>query len=173
MARIAIRTALGLVLVFALAGVATAKNVCTDAARDAAKACNASCKTDYKDEVAICHGKDPACAQICRDGRDECKDPIDAILDSCLDLCKPPLEAAKATCKASVGCGGHANPCGFNPAYITCLNPYQSAAFECRNLCHDAFRLNTQAQADLLACETSFKACVKACPAPAPTPPAN
>ena len=54
-----------------------------------------------------------------------------------------------------------------NPAYASCLNPAQSAAFACRNTCNDAFRLNRTAQAALQACEDSFKASAS------PPPPAN
>ena len=166
MARITIRSMLALALVFSLAGIAHATNACVQAARDDFKACTAGCKTDFRDESDVCRGHDPVCAQTCRDGRDECSDPIiQANLTDCLDQC-PTLDAARAACKAQVGCGGKDNLCGFNPAYIACLNPAQTAAFQCRNTCHDAFRLNVTAQADLKACETSFKACVKACPPP-------
>jgi len=162
------RSALGLALLFALSGIASAKqNTCVLGARSDFKTCSAGCKTDFKDELAICRGHDPVCAETCRDGRQECTQPItQANLGDCLDQCSPPLDAARAACKTQVGCGGGANACGFNPAYISCLNPAQSAAFACRNTCNDAFRLNTSAQAALQACEDSFKTCVSACPAP-------
>jgi hypothetical protein len=157
---------LALALVFGLAGIAHATNACVLGAHADFKACQAGCKSDFQDEAAICRGHDPVCAQTCRDGRDECSDPIiQANLTDCLDQC-PAMDTARAACKAQYGCGGQANPCGFNPQYIACLNPAQTAAFQCRNLCHDAFKLNVAAQTALKKCETDFKACVTACPAP-------
>ena len=82
---------------------------------------------------------------------DDPKHHLRIYLGDCLDQCAPPLDAARAACKTQVGCGGSGNACGFNAAYISCLNPAQSAAFACRNICDDAFRLNTTAQAALQA----------------------
>jgi hypothetical protein len=158
--------ALGCAWLLTLAGGASAANSCVVGANTDFKACTAGCRQDHADEVDICRGHDPVCAQTCRDGRDECSDPIiQTDLTDCLNQC-PGLDQARADCKAQVGCGGQANPCGFNPAYISCLNPAQAASFNCRNACQDAFRLNVDAQSALKACEDSFKTCVKGCPPP-------
>jgi hypothetical protein len=165
MARTMFGLALGLTSLLVLSNVSSATNSCLQSARDDFKTCKAGCTGELKDDVAICRGHDPICAQTCRDGRDECTAPIiQANLTSCLDQCEPPLDAARAACKSQVGCGGGADPCGFNPAYIACINPAQATAFACRDTCRDAFRLNSSAQAALQACQDSFKSCVSACP---------
>jgi hypothetical protein len=167
MARTILGLALGLTSLLVLSNVSSAANSCLLNARADFKSCNADCKGELKDDVAICRGHDPVCAQTCRDGRDECTGPIiQANLTSCLDQCEPPLDAARATCQTQVGCGGGNGPCGFNPAYIACINPAQAIAFACRDTCRDAFKLNSTAQDALQACQDSYKACVTACPPP-------
>ena len=91
------RSALGLALLFALSGIASAKqNTCVLGARSDFKTCSAGCKTDFKDELAICRGHDPVCAETCRDGRQECTQPItQANLDSAIPWDAKPDAVAK------------------------------------------------------------------------------
>jgi hypothetical protein len=159
--------AFGVVCLLAFAGDAAAQNECVAQAGAEFKACSAECKESRRNDVAICRGHDPVCAQTCREGRDECTAPVvQANLTDCLDRC-PNIDAARADCRADVGCGGQADPCGFDPAYISCLNPAQSAAFQCRDTCRDAYRLNAAAQDALKACKAAFKTCIESCPPPA------
>ena len=162
------RTLVVATLALMLGGIAQANNsACIIDARNTFKQCKTDCTTDFKSSKDVCKGHDPVCAQTCRDGKSECIDPIvQANLNDCLDQCDPPLQAARAACKAQVGCGGSANPCGFNPAFISCLDPAQAAAFSCRDTCRDAFKLNSTAQSAIQACKSAFQACVKACPPP-------
>src|SRR5262245_64638548 len=123
---------------------AHAGSMCIEDARAALKECRTGCASDAQTARDICRGHDSACAQTCRDGRDECTSPSQQILTDCLATCDPPLDVARATCKSQCACGGADHPCGFDACYIGCLNPAQSTAFQCRNACRDAFRLNTQ-----------------------------
>lgn len=167
MLRTTLRLVAGLLCLMSFSGSALAANECVAQAGRDFKECSAACKETRKDDVAICRGHDPVCAQTCRDGRGECTDPIvQANLTGCLDQC-PDIDVARADCKAQVGCGGQSNPCGYDPAYIACLNPAQSAQYQCRNTCRDAFRLNVAAQDAIKACKAGFKTCIDACPAPA------
>ena len=169
MRRVPLAIALCLALSSGRAATAGAANSCALGARADFTACHAGCKSELADDLAVCRGHDPICAQTCADGRDECTKPIvQANLTNCVDQCDAPLDAARTTCKAQVSCGGGGNPCGFNPAYITCIDPAQAAAFACRDTCRDAFALNTAAQDALKACKSAFKTCVEACPPPAP-----
>lgn len=166
MLRMTLGFAFGVACLLTFGGDAAARNECVAQAGAEFKACSTECKETRRNDVAICRGHDAVCAQTCREGREECTDPVvQANLTACLDQC-PNIDAARAGCKAQVGCGGQANPCGFNPAYIACLNPAQSAAFECRNTCRDAYRLNVAAQDALKTCKAGFKACIDACPPP-------
>jgi hypothetical protein len=145
------------------------KAQCVKNARQDFKDCKTSCGEDFTNGKAICINKDPACFSSCQDGRDECLDTAEQSLNDCLDQCVPPLDAARATCRTQCSCGAPADPCGFNPCFIGCMNPAQGVAFQCRNVCKDAFKLDTSAQDAIAACKTDFKSCVAACGPPSPS----
>jgi hypothetical protein len=166
------RIAMGLVVValglIAANGLArgrghSAKGQCVAAARQDQKTCKLTCSQDFVNSKAICLNKDPACFSSCRDGRDECLDAAQQPLNDCLDQCVPALDTARSDCRTQCSCGGPGAPCGFDPCFIGCMNPAQTVAFQCRNVCRDAFKLNTSAQAAVTACKDAFKSCFDAC----------
>jgi hypothetical protein len=137
---------------------------CLRDARSTLKTCRDACTSDFLDTKAGCFNVQTGCFLGCKDGKTECLDDATKPLTDCLAVCDGPLDAARASCKASCGCGGVTDRCGFNPCFIGCMNGPQTIAFQCRDTCRGAFRLNTSAQAALAACRTAFQSCVQACP---------
>ena len=142
---------------------------CRQDAQAADKACKASCASDFLDAKAGCLNVNPGCLQACIDGRDECVDTASMPLTTCLATCDPPLDSQKAMCRSQCMCGGSNEPaCAFNACFLGCVTPAETVAFECRNQCRDAFRLNSSAQSALMACATGYRDCVHNCQTPAP-----
>jgi hypothetical protein len=167
-------TAVGLGLAAALvlaAGPtrAGATSACLQDAKSTYVDCKSQCSDDYNDAKGVCRGVSPGCFLACVDGRKECTDAVRQPLTDCLNGCESTLDAARAQCKAQTGCGGSANPCTSNAAFIECMNAPQLAAFTCRDTCRDNFRLDPNARAALKACSAGFKACVKSCPPSSPS----
>jgi len=130
--------------------------------------CKSGCKSDLLDAKAGCLNVTPGCFLACVDGKDECINDAEQPLTTCIDACNVPLDQARTDCKNQCGCGAPNNRCGFNPCYVSCIDPAQATAFTCRDGCKDTFKLDLQAQANLAACKTGFKACLGACPTPTP-----
>jgi hypothetical protein len=142
-----------------------ADNACLQDARSAFMDCKASCKSDYQDARAGCRGVDPGCFGACIDARETCTTNATASLDACLvqNDCAGVVDKGRATCKVQVGCGAPQDPCGFNPDYVHCLDPYEQLGFTCRDNCRNLWQVGGGPVA-VKACESQFHDCVKACP---------
>ena len=160
------RIALTILALAALSPVLPAgAQTCRQQAKIDYKNCTTSCRSDFTDEKAGCLNITPGCFQACQDGRHDCVDTATQPLTDCLAQCQPPLAAAKAAGRTSCSCGGQGQPaCGFNPCFIGCVSQPESIAFDCRNTCRGAFKLNTAAQAALAQCKSDFKTCLGNCP---------
>src|SRR5579883_551023 len=110
---------------------------CLQAAKNTYAGCKTGCKNAFLDDRANCKNIEPGC------------------LSACLD--------ARATCQSQCGCGGSGNPCGFNPCYVHCLDPYEQLRFSCKDACRNQWQLSGGPAAET-ACRTQFHACVAACP---------
>ena len=86
-------------------------------------------------------------------------------LDTCLaqNNCAGVVDNGRATCKAQVGCGAPQDPCGFNPDYVHCLDPYEQLGFTCRDNCRNLWQVGGGPQA-VAACQSQFHDCVEVCP---------
>ena len=156
---------MGAAFLLAIGTPARADTTCLQDARSAYGACKASCKSDYQDARAGCRGVDPGCFGACIDARQTCTAQATASLDACLaqSNCAGIVDNGRATCKAQVGCGAPQDPCGFNPAYVHCLDPYEQLGFTCRDSCRNTWQA-TGGPAAVAACQSAFHGCVKACP---------
>lgn len=128
------------------AGPVVDPKLCRSEAKDAFKACYATCREDFQVAKDACRNRDHACVEVCRADRQVCKAPIQATLDAALADCKATKLAAIALCNGD----------------DACIDQAQAVAFVCRDDAHEA------ARPGLLACRQAFKTCVQACPAPAP-----
>jgi hypothetical protein len=143
---------------------------CRQQAKIDYKACTTSCRSDFTDAKAGCLNITPGCFSACQDGRQECVDTATQPLTDCLATCQPPLDQAKAGCRTFCMCGGQGQPaCGFDACFIGCVSDPESTAFDCRNTCRGAFKLNSAAQAALAMCKPDFKSCLASCPPATPT----
>lgn len=159
--------ALGTTLVLGLlltvgAGRAAADSECTQEAKAQRGECRAQCDDDFVIARDLCHNVDPECAAACRVTLDQCRAPIVAVLQSCLDACRTQLNTDRATCPTR-GRGR-----GF------CVDHAQVRAF----LCSDDCREDPQVRDGLAACRDAFRTCMNGCGIPteptatagAPTP---
>jgi len=156
---------MGASLLLATGTPARADLACLQDAKTAFNACKASCKSDFIDARAGCRGVDPGCFAACIDARETCVANATASLDDCLaqNNCTSVVDNGRAICKAQVGCGAPQDPCGFNPDYVHCLDPYEQLGFTCRDNCHNVWQANGGPTA-VAACRTGFHTCVKGCP---------
>ncbi len=143
---------------------------CIDSAHGAFVACKTDCKTDFTDAKAACKNVTPGCLSDCNAQRSDCFAAAQAPLDDCIaqNGCAGIVGAygdggGRDICKARVGCGGAGHSCAFNPAFITCLDPYEQLAFACRDSCRNSWQLSG-GPGDVAACRTAHRACVQACP---------
>ena len=138
---------------------------CVQDARTTFNACKQGCKSDYVDARAACRGVEPGCFAACIDAREACITSATASLDACLaqNDCAGVVDNGRAVCKSQVGCGAPQDPCGFNTAYVHCLDPYEQLTFTCRDNCHNVWQAGGGPTA-VAACRTAFHDCVKGCP---------
>ena len=152
---------LGFMMALACVGgsavIAQADPACLAQAKENFKGCRAQCSDDYKDDKFRCRNVDPACGNACLAGREVCLEPINSILDTCLEGCKSTLQGAKNDCGA---------PCAPGDTVCDgCVDNAQIQAFVCRDNCREDFRANHTD--DVKLCRAAFRACEHACP-PAP-----
>lgn len=145
---------LGLFLTVGVGGAA-ADSECIQDAKEMRGQCRAECDEDFTIARDLCRNIDPECAAGCRTGLDECRAPIVAALESCVDGCRTQLNADRA------GCPRRGRGRDF------CLDHANVRAFLCRDEC----RGNLQTSAGLNACRESFRTCMAGCgQPPEPTP---
>lgn len=145
---------LGLLLTVG-AGRAVADSECMQAAKDQRVECRASCDEDFAIARDLCRNIDPVCAAGCRTDLDECRAPIVAALEQCVDQCRTQLNAERAAC-----------PRKGRPRDL-CIDRAQVRAFLCRDECRE----DLQVRAALNACRDAFRTCMNGCGIPPePTP---
>jgi hypothetical protein len=124
---------------------------CIVAAKDAARTCAAGCKEAYQAAKDDCRNLNHACVEDCRTGRHLCRQPVRDALDAALAVCAADRQPNVDTCKAL-----YPEPRDFaaEVALDLCIDPFQLAAFICRDNAHEA------AQPGFVACRDAFQICV-------------
>jgi hypothetical protein len=113
------------------------------------------CDEDFVIVRDLCRNLDPECAAGCRVAQAECRAPIVAALEGCVDRCREQLNADRAACPRR-GRGRD-----------FCIDRAQVRAFLCRDECRE----NLQVRAGLKACRSVFNTCMNGCGLPVePTP---
>jgi hypothetical protein len=133
---------------------------CVAGAKTEFKNCTADCKEAFQVAKDSCRKVDHECAEKCReeydgDGESQVVGCVTPFLESRaaeLAVCQAALETAKAICRQNNPDPGQARD--------TCIDNAQVSAFICRDTVREKF------QPDLAKCRATFKACIKACPAP-------
>ena len=142
------------------AAVSHADPVCIAQSKATFKDCRQQCADNYKDDKFRCRDVDPACGNACLAGREVCLEPINDILDTCLEGCKATLVQTKQdNCHVPPACAPDDTACN------DCVDAAQVDAFVCRDTCREDFRANHTD--DVKLCHAAFRACAHACP-PAP-----
>lgn len=138
---------------------AQADPACLAQSKETFKACRQQCSDDYTDDKFRCRNVEPSCGNACLAGREVCLEPINAILDTCLDGCKGTLQTTKQNdCNVPPPCAPGDTACN------DCVDAAQIDAFVCRDSCREDFRANHTD--DVKQCRAIFRACVHACPPP-------
>lgn len=167
--RIAFHVTAAIVVVTALAAAARADLACRLQAKDDYVACKQSCQGDYRDAKLTCRNIDPACGTACLAARQVCRDGYESILATgqvpgggtlanCAagtDGCRAQLDVDKAACGA---------PCNGDPTCDSCVDAAQVTSFICRDTCHESWSANAVVMALKDSCQTTFQACIAACP---------
>jgi hypothetical protein len=127
--------------------------------------CKSGCKSDLTAAKADCKHIEVGCLSQCNADRDDCLQTAMQPLTDCItnDGCAAIVDDGRATCKTQVGCGAPADPCGFNAAFVQCLDPYEQLAFTCRDNCRNLWQLNGGPGA-VAACRAQHDTCVSGCP---------
>ena len=140
---------LGLLLTVGV-GSAVADSECVQNAKEQRGLCRMDCDEDFVITRDLCRNINPECAAGCRVARDECRAPIVAALEGCVDGCREQLNAARAACPRR-GRGRD-----------FCIDRAQVRA----SLCRDECRENLQVHAGLDACRQAFNTCMTGCGLP-------
>lgn len=150
-------TRLGLVTGILLLGAtaARASDPCIADAKQTYTECKGDCKEAFQVAKDACINKDHDCVEVCRAGRDECREATG--IDVALDACRDTLRDAKAACRADPANDPSTEEGAANLDH--CIDQAQVVAFVCRKIARK------EAKPLLLACRAGFKACVQACPA--------
>lgn len=158
MRRVVLGLVAGVAWLFATGGVGRADDVgmCIASARDTAKACSQTCKSNFMTAVAVCHNVDPGCAAACQQQRDDCVNA--GGLGACLDGCNSTFRGARDACKTQCNCG---DACGTDSCFIGCIGTAAGTAFSCRLNCQASFRANNGG-----SCQKQFRTCISACSPP-------
>jgi len=141
---------LGLVLTVG-AGRAAADSPCIQDAKAQRGECRTQCDEDFVVARDLCRNIDPECAAGCRVAFEQCRAPIVAVLQACLEACTTQQNSDRASCP-SRGRGR-----GF------CMDHAQVRAF----LCADDCREDPQVHDGLAACRDAFRTCMDGCGIPA------
>jgi hypothetical protein len=133
---------------------------CLQDATTADKACGAACTEDYQVAKDDCHHRDHDCMEQCREDRNQCDQPVDAILASDLATCASNRQTGVDGCTSQ-----------FPPPrdvqqqvqFDECVDVIQVDAFICRD---DA---QEQVQPGYDTCKQDFRTCVVTnCPVQTP-----
>ncbi len=147
--------ALGTVLSFALVlmigvGRAAADSQCIQDAKAQRGECRTQCDEDFVVARDLCSNVDPECAAACRVTLEQCRAPIVAVLQSCLEACTTQQNADRT------GCPSRGRGRGF------CMDHAEVRAF----LCADDCRADPQVHDGLAACRDAFRTCMDGCGIP-------
>ena len=124
---------------------------CIGAAKVAAATCAAGCKEAYQTAKDDCRNLDHDCVEHCRADRHLCRQPVRTTLDAALAVCAAARQLGVDDCKLQ-----YPEPRDFaaQVAFDLCVDPFQLAAFICRDGAHEA------ARPGFVACKEAFRSCV-------------
>ena len=120
-------------------------------AKTAYLGCNNGCREDFQGQKDLCLGRDHACVENCRAGRDACREPVENDLDAAVASCNVTKTAAVNQRKADHPDGSQERE--------DCITAALVVAFQCRDQARE------DAKPRLEACRAGFTACAEACPA--------
>jgi hypothetical protein len=123
---------------------------CKADAKAAYAACKDACIEDFQLAKDICHNRDHACVELCRDARDVCLQPVIDQLVSDVADCKATRDTEVQNCKDLYADG--------TPERHTCIDNAQVKAFQCRDQAREDARPGFE------ACRQDFQTCALACP---------
>jgi len=118
---------------------------CKADAKAAYAACKEACREDFQLAKDICHNRDHACVELCRDARDVCLQPVIAQLVSAITLCKATRDVEVQNCRDLYAEG--------TPERDTCIDNAQVVAFQCRDQARE------DARPGIDACQQAFRTC--------------
>ena len=127
------------------------KVACKLDAKNAYLACKADCREEFQSQKDLCLGRDHACVEGCRAGRDACRQPVEDQLDAAIDTCNATKSSEVAGCKNTFPEG---------PDRDACILDALVKAFQCRDQARE------DAKPSFESCRAGFVACAQACPAP-------
>jgi len=141
------------VLMFSSSAVAVKWNPgCVAGAKTVKIECVKACVDEFQVDKDECRNVDHGCAETCRANYDSCiTDPMEALVN-CKTDCQSDLVIAKGNCRIAYT--------GGSQTLDSCIDQVQVEAFKCRDDCRE------DVNPALTACRVTFKACIKACPAP-------
>jgi hypothetical protein len=125
------------------------KVACNAAAKTAYLGCKSDCREGFQEQKDFCLGRDHACVENCRAGRDACRQPVEDDLDAAIASCNATKSAAVAGCK---------NDFTEGPDRDACITDALVAGFQCR----DQAREDARPRFD--SCRAGFTGCAEACP---------
>jgi len=123
---------------------------CKADAKAAYAACKDACIEDFQLAKDICHNRDHACVELCRDAREVCLQPVIAQLVSDVAACNATRDTEVQTCRDLYAEG--------TPERDTCIDNAQVAAFQCRDQAREDARPGFE------ACRDAFRVCALLCP---------
>jgi hypothetical protein len=127
------------------------KPACKLAAKDAYLDCKAGCREEFQTQKDLCLGRDHACVENCRAGRDACRQPVEDQLDAAIASCNATKASEVAACKNNFPEG---------PDRDACILDALVKAFQCRDQARE------DAKPGFESCRAGFVACAQACPPP-------
>jgi hypothetical protein len=143
------------VLMFSSSAVAVKWNPgCVAGAKTVKIECVNACVEEFQVDKDSCRNVNHEDAELCRATYDLCVDPYLDQLANCKVDCQSDLAIAKDNCRIALPGGGQ--------ALDSCIDQAQVEAFKCRDDCREAVHPT------LTTCRLAFKACIRACPPPAP-----
>ena len=127
------------------------KVACKTDAKNAYLGCKDGCRDDFQEQKDLCLGRNHACVENCRAGRDACREPVENDLDAAVASCNATKTAAVNQCKADFPDGSQERE--------DCITNALVVAFRCRDQARE------DAKPRFEACRAGFTACAEACPA--------
>ena len=123
---------------------------CKIDAKNAYVTCKGDCVEEFQSQKDLCLGRDHACVENCRAGRDACRQPVEDDLDAAIASCNATKSAAVAGCKNDFPEGEERDQCITDALVV---------AFQCRDQARE------DAKPSFASCRAGFQACALACPA--------